>query len=146
MGFSVSGATAVVFVGLLVSAAVAFPTLERSTERRTDAIDAHGERSLDRLNTDIDLVNATYDSLDDELTVYVRNNGTTTLSANATDLLADGAYITPDRQVEGETRDVWAPGEVLRFRAGTGQGPLETAPTRVKVVAENGVATTGEVA
>ncbi|WP_435194300.1 flagellin [Natronomonas sp. EA1] len=145
MGFSVSGATAVIFVGLLVSAAVAFPTLERSSERRTDAIDAHGERSLDRMNTDIDLINATYDSLNDELTVYVRNNGSTTLSANATDLLADGVYLTPDRQVEGEVRDVWAPGDVLRFRAGTGQGPLGSEPARVKVVAENGVATTGGV-
>lgn len=141
MGFSVSGATAIVFVGLLVSASTLLPALDRADERRSEAVDRADERRLDRLNTDIVVASATYNTTNETLVVAVDNSGATTLSADATDLLVDGSYETnPARTVDGEQRDVWASGERLRLTADT-----TTEPARVKVVSEHGVAATADV-
>lgn len=141
MGFSVSGATAVVLVGLLVSAATIYPTVDRSAERRHDAVTAKQERALAQQNTAIEVANATYNASNDTLVVTVENEGATTLSVDATDLLVDGVIEFGDATVENESRDVWASGEQLRYEVTTAD-----SPTRVKVVTEYGVAATREVA
>ena len=89
MGFSVSGAVAVVFVGLLVSAATLYPAVDRASERRADAVDARNERALERQNTAISLVNATYNTSQGTLTVTVENTGASTLDVRAVDLLVE---------------------------------------------------------
>jgi flagellar protein FlaF len=139
MGFSVSGAAAVLLVGLMVSVGTLYPVVEDGQQRVADARDAREERALDRQNARIDLVEATYDASADELTVTVENGGTTTLSVVATDLLVDGSYVPPnERAVAGVTGDVWAGGETLAF---TVEYPANsTAPGRVVVVTDHGVA------
>jgi flagellar protein FlaF len=144
MGFSVSGAVAVVFVGLLVSAATLYPAVDRASERRADAVDARNERALERQNTAISLVNATYNTSRETLTVTVRNTGASTLDVRAVDLLVDGTYATPaaaNRTVEGDAAtDVWEPGETLTL---TRSEP--DAPERVLVASGLGVTVTGTV-
>jgi flagellar protein FlaF len=137
MGFSVSGATAVLLVGMLISAATLYPALERSSELKRDSLDAQTERTLDRQNTDIRLRNATYNGTAETVEVEVENSGTTTLSVEDTDLLTDGTYRTGATvAVEGSTtRTVWAPGETLTFTL----SGVTSGPSRVKVVTEHGI-------
>jgi flagellar protein FlaF len=142
MGFSVSGATAVVFIGLLVSAATLYPAVDRYTERRGDALAADDERSLTRQNTGIDITAAATSGNVTTLTVEIENTGASTLAVSEVDLLVDGTVVIPDQtSVEGSTTtDVWAPGEVLTLTV-AGQDA-----SRVKVTTGPGVAATSEVA
>lgn len=143
MGFSVSGATAVVFVGLLVGAATLYPAVDRYAERTADATDADDERLLVRHNTAIETVNATYNATTDELALAVRNTGASTLSVPKTDLLVDGTYVPlagNTTVADDSATEIWAPGETLRV---TLSDP--DAPDRVKIVSGSGVAVTAPV-
>jgi flagellar protein FlaF len=143
MGFSVSGAAAVIFIGLLVSAATLYPAVDRYTERRSEAMDAKNERALAQQNTAVEPINATYNTTTGDLNVTVENTGATTLTVPAVDLLADGEYVPlgGNTSVDGDgTTDLWAPGEGLRITVERG-----TAPDRIKLVSGPGVAVTTAV-
>jgi flagellar protein FlaF len=142
MGFSVSGAMAVILVGLLVSMATLYPAVDRSQELRREAIDDRNERLLDRQNTAITIRSATYNATSDELTVAVENTGSTSLSVDRTGFLVDGEYRTDAATaIDGASnRTVWTPSERLAFT-----DTHTTAPARVKVVTERGIAATAAV-
>ena len=144
MGFSVSGATVVISVGLLVSAATLYPALDRYSERRLEAVDGEHERALDRQNTALGAANATYNASTDRLVVTAENTGTTTLDVDRVDLLVDGRYRTVSTAsvtVDGGAGTAtWLPGERLRIEI-----TRSTAPSRVKIVAGPGVAVATEV-
>jgi flagellar protein FlaF len=143
MGFSVSGATAVVYVGLLVSAAVLVPAVDRYAERHVEAVETRDERALDRRNAGVGAPNATYNATSDRLVVVVENTGATTFGVAQVDLLVDGAYVAvapANATVDGAEATVWLPGERLRFVVDE-----PARPDRVKVVTGDGVAATGEV-
>jgi flagellar protein FlaF len=144
MGFSVSGAAVVVSLGLLVSAAVLYPALDRHAERRVEAVDDRHERALDRQNTALDALDATHDADAERLVVTVENAGTTGLDVARVDLLVDGEYRTvpaANVTVAGDAdTGTWLPGERLRVAV-----DQPTAPARVKVVAGPGVAVAVEV-
>jgi archaellum component FlaF (FlaF/FlaG flagellin family) len=55
MGFSTSGATVVLFVGLLVGVGVLYPTVESAGERVTDARSDRDDRALRQQNTAVEL-------------------------------------------------------------------------------------------
>lgn len=138
MGFSTSGATVIVFLGVLVSASVFVPAAEHALEEVSDARDGRGERLLDQRNSGVEVVNVTYDNTSEVLNVSVNNTGTTTLGVNETDLLVDGVLQTGyNTTVSGEgNRTLWLPGETLTFTV----SGVTSEPGRVKVAAETGVA------
>lgn len=138
MGFSTAGATAIVFVGLLLSLNAAYPAVEASHERITDAEDRLADRSLERRNGGIDVADATYNATTDVLEVTATNTGSTTFALAETDLLVDGAYRTWDGiAVDGESgRTLWHAGEQATF---TVDG-VSARPGRVKLVSEFGLA------
>ena len=140
MGFSTSGSMAILFVGVLVCLGTVYPVAETANERVTDATLERDDRALDGRNTAIDVTNVSYDADNDTLVVNVTNTGSTTLSVDDTDLLVDGAYQDGyTTRVDGEGgRTIWVPGERLQFEL-TG---VTTAPDRLKVVTEHGVAET----
>lgn len=144
MGFSISGATAVVFIGLLVSTATLYPAVDQYVERRSEAIDADSERSLTQQNTAIAVVNATYDGNTSTLNVSVQNTGSSTLEVSETDLLLDGDYVrlsTDDTTVDDDTAtDIWTPGERLTIAM-----TRSSNPGRIKVVTGPGIAVTSTV-
>ena len=144
MGFSTSGAAAIIFVGLLIAVGIAFPALENAHDRRASAIDDRDDRALDMRNSAIE-AEAVHD--DGDVRVNVTNEGSTTLSIDHTDALLDGVYESPSSAVvhddrtdetwaDGE-RSVLAPGEVLELTFADA-GAVE----RVKVVTEHGIAVT----
>lgn len=142
MGFSTSGAAAIIFVGLLVATTIAFPALESAYDARASAMDDRDQRALDVRNTDI-VVDPHADG-DGDLVVNVTSTGSTTLSVDATDLLIDGDYYDvlgddPSTTVEGAAdRETYQPGETLTIETDATADDVE----RVKVVTEYGVAET----
>lgn len=141
MGFSISGSTVVIFIGLLVSAATLYPAVDGAQEARADAIDDKSERMLVTTNTAVAITDV--DTTGDSVVVAVENTGTTTLEVGAVDLLVDGAYRLPDTTAVGDNAETttWQPGERLELTISNASNP-----DRVKVVTGPGVAATAEVA
>jgi flagellar protein FlaF len=136
MGFGVSGATAIIFLGLFIAAGTVLTTTSATVERIDEAQDERQERLLDRRNTEITVTNAVYNNTTGTLNLSVANRGSTTLSVNGTTVLVDNAYnSTATATVEGNAdTDLWEPGETMRLNASMAE------PTRVKVISEFGVA------
>jgi flagellar protein FlaF len=134
-----------VFIGLLISAAALYPAVDSYTERRADALDDREQRALTQQNTDVELINASYDPQTDILTVDADNAGASTLTVAELDLLVDGTYAgieADDVSVAGSTTTgIWAPGERLRVNLTVSTG----APDRIKLVTGPAVAVTAQV-
>lgn len=138
MGFSVSGSFAIIVLASFIAFGTIYSAGTNSFDRVGDATRASHENALAQANTDINVTNASYGG--GVLTVNVTNQGTTALSVNDTDLLVDGVYQPPGQldavSVVGHPNsDLWLPEDTLRFRL-----TRSTAPQRVKVVTEHGVA------
>lgn len=139
MGFSTSGATAIIFVGVLIAAGIAYPVFQTAHEQRTTAIEDRDDRALSMRNTGIDVADWSYnESGNENFTMDVNNTGSTVLSVPETDLLIDGEYQRSyDTSVDGSTdRELWQPGETLTVTVST------VRPNRVKIVTEHGIAET----
>ncbi|WP_226004256.1 flagellin [Natrinema salinisoli] len=139
MGFSTSGATAIIFVGVLVAAGIAYPVFQTAYEERTTAIENHDDRALEMRNTAIEIASASYDANGNgDFIMEVNNTGSTVLSVPETDLLLDGVYQDSyETSVNGNAdRELWQPGETLTVTVSTEQ------PNRVKIVTEHGIAAT----
>ena len=143
MGFGVSGASAIIFLGLLIAGVTMYSTADATVERVSEARDDDAERLLDRRNTDIDVANATFVNGTDTLTIAVENTGSTTLSVNDTTLLVNNTYRSlTGASVDGVTAtDLWEPGAVLRLNASTDVW----SSSRVTIVTENGVSKSTDV-
>lgn len=142
MGFSVSGSAAIIFIGVIVAAGVAIPSLVGSFGSLAGAQGEQVDRGVDTLNTEFVIGSAAYDNGTNQLELQLNNTGSTTLSVNGTSVLIDGVIpsdgnVTTD--VDGDPNtDLWLPGGTLTI---TIDG-VETKPARVKIVAENGIAET----
>ncbi|ELZ82835.1 fla cluster protein flaF [Haloferax larsenii JCM 13917] len=141
MGFGVSGSTAIIFLGVLIATGTLYTATSNAAENVLDAQDAESERALERTNTEITIVNATYNSTSDVLSVNVTNTGATTLEVDETTLLVDNEYTAPgSTSVDGDTTtNLWYAGQNLTMNYTT-----TTTPSRVKVVTSTGVAVTNE--
>lgn len=141
MGFGVSGATAIVFLGLFIAAGTMFTTTATTFEQVDEARDDRQEQLLDRRNTAIAVTSAVYNNTTNTLNLSVVNEGSTTLSVNGTTVLVDNEYTpTASARVDGTAAtDLWEPGETMTLNVSMAE------PTRVKVVTEYGVAETGRV-
>lgn len=138
MGFSVSGSAAIVFIGIFLAFSSAYTASANGFERVNDATSAVDDEALERQNTVLSIANATYNATNDTLSVDVVNEGTTSLSVDATDLLVDNTYRDDYavREVDGDnSTDLWLPGERLHLEVNA-----TTQPNRVKVVSGPGVA------
>lgn len=144
MGFSVSGAGAIVFAGLVLGFGIFYGAASDSFERVSEARDGRSDRALDRSNAAINITKTEH--VGDRLTVHVNNTGATPLGLNETDFLVDNEYQTgweEDAKVTATdgTRNggtyLWLPGERLNITI-----TYSDVPARAKVVTETGVADT----
>lgn len=142
MGFSVSGATVILFLGIVISFGMAYTAANNGAELINDAYEDSTDGELTRQNTDVRIASADAANQGDEwhLNVTVENTGSTALSVEDTDILIDGNYTphTSDKMVV-EVEDtngtaLWLPGERLRINA-----TLAAEPERVKIVTGPGV-------
>jgi flagellar protein FlaF len=140
MGFSVSGAAAVIFATIFITFGMWFTASANSFERVSEAENAQSDTVLETQNTAISVANVTYNATTDELTVTVNNTGASQLTVGKTDLLVDGQYRSGWEEVatvEGVDTRLWLAGETL---TATVTAPEE--PARIKIVTENGVSVT----
>ncbi|RBI63977.1 fla cluster protein FlaF [halophilic archaeon] len=150
MGFSVSGATAILFIAMFVSFGVLYTATYNGFERVTDARNAETDRALTQRNTAVNVTDV--DDGGDYLNVTVNNTGSTALNVNDTDLLVNGSYVTSEdvvnRTVEGDGEtSLWLPGETLRVEVDVSSDPwnvddVSSVSWQVKVVTGPGVADT----
>lgn len=145
MGFSVSGAAAIIFASMLLAFGMWFTATANSFDQVTEAQDLRTDDALESGNTAVEIVSATYnESGNDRLVVAVNNTGAAGLSLNATDLLVDGSFVDgwqPDAEVDGNAvTDLWLAGEQLTVTP----DPAEV-PARVKIVTQSAIADTETV-
>ena len=141
VGFSVSGSAAIIFVGVMVAAGIAVPSLVGSMGALADSQGEQVDRGIDALNTEFEITSAEYDSNTTTLTLELKNTGSTTLSVNKTSVLVDGTIQRDadilSTDVDGESdATLWLPGQTFTIEIDY------SSPNRVKVVTENGVAET----
>ncbi|AGB38107.1 flagellar protein F [Natronococcus occultus] len=143
MGFSTSGATAVILVGVLVAVSVAYPALQSAQDLRQNAIEDRDNRALEAQNAAV--ADVEVEHADGELTVTARNDGASSLSAADTTVLVDGT-LPADREttIDGESdHELWLPEEELTVTVETEDLPED--PERIKLVTEHGVAITESI-
>lgn len=142
MGFSVSGATAIILLGLFIAFAMAYPTVMSGFEQLGDARDEQHDRILDTANAGIAIEDADYDEIENEVSVNVTNTGTVSLHFHKTDVLHKGEYVhdpTIEAKTDVETA-IWLPGETVEITIDDVDDPGQ-----VVIVTEFGVATSTEV-
>lgn len=139
MGFSVSGAAAIVFASMFVAFGMYYSAAGNSMERVTDAESERSDGLLEQRNTHVEIASAVYDNDTKEVSVDVENAGASQLRLSTTDLLLDGGYETgwaADAVVAGDPEtDLWLAGETVTINVSRA-----SQPDRVKVVTETGVA------
>jgi len=142
VGFSVSGAAAIVFTGLFVAFSMWYGASYNSFERISEAQHDRSERVLTTKNVDIEVVTAEYGS--DTLTVEVNNTGAAALALNRTDILVDNGYESNWRDgaaiASNQNTWIWQSGEQLSVTF-----EESTQPDQVRVATERGVADTAAV-
>ena len=137
MGFSVSGATAIILVGGIIAFSFAFTAASNGFEQLSDAQTDRENRLLDQQNTAVEIASATYDGDAETLEVVVSNSGSSDLAIARTSLVVDGTYHTDvSSAVDGDdATTLWLSGEQLTLEVS-----VDAQPDRVKVVTETGVA------
>lgn len=150
MGFSVSAGTAIILIAAFASVGMLYTTAYNGYEQVQDARDIDQETKLTALNTEINITDISHNSSTDPhyLNVTARNEGSTTLSVSATDLLLNGTYksnvsyvisASGDSLTAGEDgTDLWQPQETLTITLRENV----SAPLDVKLVTETGVSET----
>jgi flagellar protein FlaF len=145
MGFSVSGAAAVIFAAMFISFGMWYTASANSFEQVTEAKADRTDAAVETMSADVEITSATYNaSGNEELVVAVNNTGATQLDLDSTDLLVDGEYRSGWQgaaTVDGnaDTR-LWLGAEQLRITLS-----LPARPDRVKIVTETGISDTAEV-
>lgn len=144
MGFSVSGAAAIIFASMFIAFGAWYGAASNGFEQVNEARELQADDIRETRNTHVSISSATYDAGAGQLTVVVDNTGGSQLTLNGTDLLVDGQYVDGwqgDATVEGDgATDLWLVGEELTITVAR-----SSQPDRVKVVADTGVSNTSEV-
>lgn len=144
MGFSVSGAAAIIFIGLFIAFGAWFTAASNGFDQVTDAEQMQTGNTLEATNTGIEIRSATYnESGTEQLVVTANNTGAEGLSLDATDLLVDGVFVEDwetGAEVDGDAgTDLWLSGERLTVTLNRSE------PQRVKLVVQAGVSATATV-
>lgn len=144
MGFSVSGSAAIIFLSTFIAFGMLYTAADNSVHELIDAQDDRSDGTLETKNTQIEVVNATYDDVDNEVTITANNTGATDLSLEATTLLLDNTVKQgwqENATVDGDSEtDLWLPGETLTITVNA-----DSTPDRVSLTTGSGVSATTEV-
>ncbi len=144
MGFSVSGAAAIIFLSLFIAFGMMYTAADSSFHEIVSAQDERTDGTLETKNTAIELSAATYNESTNQLTLTANNTGTTVLSLTDTSLLVDNEFQEgweDGAAVDGfEDTDLWAPGETVSITLS-----IASQPDRVTLATGTGVSTAMEV-
>ena len=135
MGVSVSAASAIIFISVIISLSILWDAYDNKDEMVDEARKMQVQRSRDVLDTRVNFVNITYDSASDELWINALNNGSGAFDLDHVDIYVDG-NVSFDL---GNSLDIWFPLDTINFTA----GDIMYAPDRVKLACPNGVSIYG---
>lgn len=117
MGFSVSGATALLFVAFLISFGTFYTATMGAVERVQEAEVETQEQNIETLNTEIELDSAVYNTTESELTITANNTGAEPLQPSELSLLVNGTFVSfGDSNVtlsDPSGDDLWVPQQTL---------------------------------
>lgn len=148
MGFSVSGAAAVIFLSTFIAFGMLYTAADNSFHEVLDAEDDRSDRTLETKNTAINVTSATFHEggvdEDNEVTIAAENSGATGLSLSGTSLLVDNEFqqgweANATINDDDET-DLWLPGETVTITV-----TVDGEPDRISLTTESGVTATAEV-
>jgi len=133
LGFSLSAATAIIGVGIVISLELIVSTTIPTITDVHDSYDIMRDRSIDLLQTNINIskIETSINGSNHDINITVRNTGSTTLKTNKFEILINGtceqfycasSYIYPENSV------------IFRLYNIRGSGTR-----RVKVVTNNGI-------
>ena len=136
MGFSVSGATAIIFLGLFIAFGSAFTVAVNSYGMISDAEEERADRLLEQQSTEVEIEKVELD----EDTVEVKNDGDIGLKLDETTVVVDEEVVDPtSTSVNGnEETNLWLPGETAVFT-------VDQDGDRVTIVTETGILDRTEV-
>jgi flagellar protein FlaF len=149
MGFSVSGATALLFVAFLISFGTFYTATMGAVEQVQEAeVDAQ-EQNLEALNTDIEIQSAEYNTTQEELTIVANNTGAEPLQPTSLSLLVNGTFTAFGQGnvsiTESSQNELWAPQQQLTITLSNGDVPTPTGGETVKLVTKTAVAATAQI-
>lgn len=137
MGFSVSGATAIIFLGLFIAFGSAFTVAANSYGMISDAEEERADRLLEQQSTEVEIERV---ETDGDTTIVVKNDGDIGLKLDETTVVVDEEVVDPtSTSVNGnEETNLWLPGEKAEFT-------VDQDGDRVTVVTETGILNRTEV-
>ena len=143
MGFGSIVSELIIFIsvmGLALSLTFMMSTQMNDLDHSTREMN---KARVDKLKTEVSIIDASYNSTDTNLTLVVKNTGKTTLNASFTDILVDGAripstnmtrYVAPDSDTINA--GYWDPAETLLVDINI---TLSSGKHRVKLSTHNAV-------
>lgn len=148
MGFSVSGATALLLVAFLISFGAFYTAATGTFDQIQDAQVDQVDQNIEAINTNIDIGSATYnESGNNELVIVANNTGASSVSLSDTDLLIDGEYTMdwqPTARIDGDAdRGLWVPQSQLEITVDFDAEGDD--PEQVRLVTIHGIAATESV-
>ena len=135
MGLSTSAASVVLLVAMILSASVLFSTLNATQDIVRRAQAEKEEIEYEQLHTHMSILNVTYAA--GVLTITAKNDGSVEILVDDMEVLLDGQIYTQNItsfKVDGVDVDLWLPGETAEINVS-----VSYQPSRVKIVAHNGV-------
>lgn len=149
MGFSVSGATALLFIAFLISFGAFYTASTTAVDQVEDAQVDRTDRNIETLNTEIEIDSnrSSYnESGNNDLKIVANNTGASSLQVADLSLLVNGEYIDFDATNNATLSDpvgetLWIPQQTLTI---TITGEYDT-PVSIKLVTGYGIAATEEV-
>lgn len=150
MGFSVSGATALLFVAFLITFGTFYTATMGAVEQVQEAeVDAQ-EQNLETLNTEIEIQSAEYNaSGQEELIIVANNTGAEPLQPTSLSLLVNGtfrAFGQGNLSITDSPEDeLWAPQQRLTITLSNSAFATLTGGETVKLVTKTAVAATAQV-
>lgn len=148
MGFSVSGATALLFIAFLISFGAFYTASTGAVDQVQEAQVDQTERNIETLNTEIEIDGdgSSYNTTSNNLEIVANNTGASSLQVADLSLLVNGEYVSFDPAANATLSDpagdtLWIPQQRLTI---TVSGEFET-PVSIKLVTEYGIAAMEEV-
>jgi flagellar protein FlaF len=149
MGFSVSGATALLFIAFLISFGAFYTASSGALDQVQEAQVDQTERNIETLNTEIEIDSnrSSYnESGNNDLRVVANNTGASSLQVADLSLLVNGEYVDFDAEADANLTDpsgdtLWIPQQTLTI---TITGDYER-PVSIKLVTGYGIAAMEEV-
>lgn len=145
MGVSVSAATGIIFVSVILSFSIIWEAEENKDRIIEEARKDNVERNREQLETSVFIMDSSYwGAPQNFVSANLSNNGSNVIDLRYTDVYLNGTHYNKTYTVRspiGESIDntyIWAPREITDITVNFTALPLEL-PVRVKVCCPNGV-------